>query len=114
MVKVVLSLQVGLPNRYFRVWVPAPAAEGLKTPVETPFPEYVPPEGLPLDNVIEGEFEHVADIEPAVTVGRLVTFTVVVALSEQPALFVILYFIVWVPTPALVGLNEPTLTPGPE
>jgi hypothetical protein len=48
MVAVALSVQLlVLVYTYLMLWVPAPAVAGLKLPLLTPVPEYVPPEGLP-------------------------------------------------------------------
>ncbi len=65
------------------VWLPTPAADGLKLPLATPGPEYVPPPGLPPLKGKVGELTQVALLEGQVAVGGAVTVMLKLQLAVQ-------------------------------
>ena len=91
------------------VCVPTPAVEGVKTPLETPVPLYVPPVGIPPESVI-GDALMQADISAGqVTIGNGLTVTVAVAVAEQPSevVTVTVYIVVIVGLTVMEGVTAP-------
>ena len=96
------------------VWLPAPAVAGLKELPETPGPDQFPV--MPLCVAFRAAGASVAQKDPMdVRAGVLKAFTVtevVLRLAHWPAVGVKVS--VWLPAPAVAGLNEFPDTPGPD
>ena len=60
-------------------WLPAVATDAMKTPLDTPVPEYVPPVGVPVANTNESALVHLAANAVFDTTGKALTVTVVVS-----------------------------------
>ena len=97
-----------------RVWLPAPAVAGLKLLPDTPGPDQAP--DMPLCVVFSGTAASLMQNGPTdVNAGdvALVTFTInVLTEAHCPALGVNVR--VWLPAPAVAGLNVLPDTPGPD
>ena len=92
---------------------PMPAVAALKIPPEMPGPAYVPPVGVPPVSGQGGSVKQNGAKAANAVSGNAKTVMVFVIEQVQPLLFVAVYAMMCVPTPATEGVKMPFETPVP-
>ena len=95
---------------YLIICVPIPARTGSKRFPDTPGPDHIPP-GSWAVNVTFESLMHKSFTGVIVASGLAATVIVILSESLQLA-FIILYLMMWLPTPAAAGSNVSPVIPG--